>query len=60
MKKIAIVGNGFSSKKIVEILLKNERETIDCEECGGSGFSKAGTGYDAVCDNCGGQGRLPK
>ena len=37
-----------------------ETEIIDCPECGGSGFSKPGTGYDSVCDNCGGQGELPK
>ncbi len=35
-------------------------EIVDCEECGGGGFSKPGTGYDAVCDNCGGLGRYPK
>lgn len=34
-------------------------ELIECEECGGSGFSKAGTGYDSVCDNCGGLGEHP-
>lgn len=35
-------------------------ETVECEECGGTGFSKEGTGYDSVCDNCGGKGELPK
>jgi DnaJ-class molecular chaperone len=39
---------------------KENIEIIDCEECGGTGFSNAGTGYDSVCDNCGGLGRLPK
>jgi hypothetical protein len=34
-------------------------KTIECEECSGSGFSKAGTGYDSVCDNCGGLGKYP-
>jgi len=48
----------------VEKELKEKRgmkitDTVDCEECGGSGFSKAGTGYDSVCDNCGGQGEHP-
>lgn len=28
----------------------------NCEECCGGGFSKPGTGYDSICDNCGGQG----
>ncbi|WP_176374175.1 hypothetical protein [Bacillus mobilis] len=32
---------------------------IECEVCGGSGFSGYGTGYDAVCDNCGGIGEYP-
>lgn len=27
---------------------------IDCTRCGGSGFSGYGSGYDAVCDWCGG------
>lgn len=35
-------------------------EIVDCKECEGSGFSKAGTGYDSVCDNCGGMGEHPK
>lgn len=30
--------------------------TIPCERCGGFGFSGYGTGYDAVCDECGGIG----
>lgn len=29
--------------------------TICCTECGGSGFTGYGTGYDCVCDTCGGQ-----
>jgi len=33
--------------------------TEECTVCGGSGFSGYGTGYDAVCDNCGGAGELP-
>lgn len=36
-----------------------EIQTVDCEECGGSGFSGLGTGYDSVCDNCGGRGEHP-
>lgn len=39
--------------------VKRKFEIIECKECGGSGFSKAGTGYDAVCDQCGGKGLLP-
>lgn len=35
-------------------------EIVECEECGGCGFSTPGTGYDAVCDNCGGLGEHPK
>lgn len=31
-------------------------DTKDCTVCGGSGFDKPGTGYDSVCDNCGGSG----
>lgn len=27
---------------------------VECSVCGGSGFSGYGTGYDAVCGNCGG------
>ncbi|ULF49382.1 anti-TRAP protein [Bacillus phage MrBubbles] len=34
-------------------------KTEECATCGGSGFSGYGTGYDAVCDNCGGAGELP-
>ena len=34
-------------------------ETEECQECGGSGFSSPGTGYNSVCDTCGGQGQLP-
>jgi len=33
---------------------------IECEECGGTGFSKHGTGYDSVCDNCSGKGEITK
>ncbi|BAY20763.1 hypothetical protein NIES2100_05070 [Calothrix sp. NIES-2100] len=28
---------------------------IDCCFCGGSGFDGKGTGYDNVCDHCGGE-----
>lgn len=31
-----------------------------CADCKGSGFSGNGTGYDAVCGTCGGQGGTPK
>jgi DnaJ-class molecular chaperone len=47
------------NQKAKELILV-ELEIIDCEECGGSGFGSQGTGYDSVCDNCGGQGRHPK
>lgn len=33
-------------------------EDSRCEVCGGSGFSGYGSGYDAVCSECGGLGRL--
>lgn len=56
------INTGTHGKQAVKRIdvFKKKAETVDCEECGGSGFSKAGTGYDAVCDNCGGQGVLPK
>jgi hypothetical protein len=31
----------------------------DCIRCDGSGLSTPGTGYDSVCDDCGGQSNLP-
>lgn len=31
--------------------------TERCHGCQGGGFSKPGTGYDSVCDDCAGQGR---
>lgn len=34
--------------------------TIECSVCEGSGFSGQGTGYDSICDNCGGKGELPQ
>ena len=46
-------------------LIENEKEWLkqmkinECKECGGSGFSEPGTGYDSVCDNCGGRGEHP-
>lgn len=42
------------------IILNREFELEECNVCGGSGFSGYGSGYDAVCDNCGGKGELPK
>jgi prephenate dehydrogenase len=33
VKKIAIIGNGLSGKKMVEMLLKSKRETFICEQC---------------------------
>lgn len=32
---------------------------VECENCGGSGFSGYGTGYGSVCDTCGGLGEYP-
>lgn len=32
----------------------SEDATIPCRRCGGYGFSGYGTGYDDVCDWCGG------
>lgn len=52
-------------KFIEEVIIEAENEyksyikTEECDVCGGGGFSGYGTGYDAVCDNCGGQGKLP-
>lgn len=34
--------------------------TVPCAKCGGGGFSGYGTGYDAVCDDCGGLGETPE
>ncbi|MFY0516519.1 hypothetical protein ACOMCU_01620 [Lysinibacillus sp. UGB7] len=34
--------------------------TVECKTCGGSGFSGHGSGYDSVCDNCGGKGEHPR
>ena len=31
---------------------------IECPKCGGGGFSGYGTGYDDVCDECGGRGKV--
>lgn len=33
----------------------DEYDGVLCERCGDSGFSGRGTGYDAVCGDCGGQ-----
>jgi ribosomal protein S27E len=45
---------------IPNVIKTVDPDTIkDCEECGGSGFSKPGTGYDAVCDSCSGLGHSP-
>ena len=35
-------------------------DLVDCPRCGGGGFSGRGTGYDDVCDWCGGQGQMPR
>ncbi|ADH03246.1 gp100 [Bacillus phage W.Ph.] len=40
--------------------IKYDVDVIDCTDCGGSGFSGRGTGYDAMCDNCAGHGVVPK
>lgn len=45
-------------------VLRNRRQEdsepmVDCPRCGGSGFSGFGSGYDAVCDECGGQRQMP-
>lgn len=46
---------GEARKRLTEVFTFLE----ECPECGGSGFSKPGTGYDAVCDYCGGQKVVP-
>lgn len=43
---------------IHEAIKSHNKRPVDCRECGGSGFSGYGTGYDAVCGNCGGQKQL--
>lgn len=45
-------------RKVIEG--NNEFELIECEECGGTGFSKSGTGHDSVCDNYSGKGEITK
>lgn len=35
-------------------------DLVDCPQCRGSGFSGYGSGYDAVCGECGGQRQLPR
>jgi len=50
-------GYDFSTFKMS---VKRKFEIIECKECGGTGFSGQGTGYDSVCDNCGGKGEYPK
>jgi len=53
--------HGDQEVKRLDVFKKKEKlEVIECEECEGSGFSKAGTGYDSVCDKCGCQGEHPK
>lgn len=42
------------------ILGDKEVKIIECKECNGGGFSGTGTGYDSVCDNCGGKGEHPE
>lgn len=36
-----------------------KKETVICQDCGGTGFNGWGTGYDSVCDTCGGKGEVP-
>lgn len=39
--------------------LQDDWYLVECEDCGGSGFSGYGTGYGSVCGNCGGPGEYP-
>jgi hypothetical protein len=57
---------GFDKEKLGQLIQelksvhdKMEDEIVDCPECGGGGFSSPGTGYNNVCDTCGGQGKIP-
>ena len=43
----------------VRLQVKAEAATEPCVKCGGGGFSGYGTGYDDVCDECGGRGCHP-
>lgn len=37
--------------------MKNPDDLMEiCSDCQGSGFATLGSGYDAVCGKCGGQG----
>jgi hypothetical protein len=47
-------------ESLLNIEAVGEIEIVECEVCGGCGFSGRGTGYDSVCDNCGGKGEHPK
>ncbi|QIW88726.1 hypothetical protein P59_129 [Bacillus phage P59] len=51
--KVQLSGNPYVIKTI------DPNSIIECVECHGSGFSGPGTGYDAVCDRCGGNGAHP-
>lgn len=42
----------------VTVLSSSDIKIVKCKDCDGSGFSGQGTGYDSVCDNCGGKGEL--
>lgn len=46
-------GHGCLAQYVVLEDMKWERER-ECKVCGGTGFSTSGTGYDAVCGECGG------
>jgi hypothetical protein len=41
------------------IATKTEVALVTCPKCGGSGFSGRGSGYDDVCDECGGCKEVP-
>ena len=40
------------------MISKEEYKTVTCPPCGGGRFSGYGSGYDSVCDTCGGQGEI--
>lgn len=57
-------GGKVENKEVIDgwrkiILGGKEVKIVECTECGGGGFSGCGTGYNDVCDNCGGQGEHP-
>lgn len=45
--------------KSESVLDRLNGDIVECEECGGRGFSGCGTGYESVCGECAGFGERP-